>query len=269
MDVNSNLRQRGFTLIELLLVVVIIGVMLAVVVPRAWRANVDAKYGLVRQNCAELASFASLWAEEMMAAQDLVNSDASPSPDLANYYNSLSSDSSATAASAGGATVWIGSGGNWRTVGVAVTGRMIGGGAAATVESAVIGFVPPERLPRNPFSGLSVFDEYPTVGSIPGALAAGMAADAGINFYALIFQGTDSTSISLAAVQVPDLISQLAGLLLPRDAFAAPSEGDGPPEEFSGSGDAQSGGLTFHAGMGKDLAGLRNGVFMARIASGN
>ena len=49
--------NRGFTLIEILLVVVIIGLMLAVIVPRAWRANIDAKYGLVRQNCSELATF--------------------------------------------------------------------------------------------------------------------------------------------------------------------------------------------------------------------
>ena len=54
-------KQKGFTLIEILLVVVIIGLMLAVIVPRAWRANIDSKYGLVRQNCSELASFGSQW----------------------------------------------------------------------------------------------------------------------------------------------------------------------------------------------------------------
>jgi len=48
---KKRINQKGFTLIELLLVVVIIGILLSVIVPRAWRANIDAKYGLVRQNC--------------------------------------------------------------------------------------------------------------------------------------------------------------------------------------------------------------------------
>ena len=63
-------NNKGFTLIEILLVVVIIGIMLAVIVPRAWRANIDTKYGLVRQNCSELASFGMLWAENQIEGSD-------------------------------------------------------------------------------------------------------------------------------------------------------------------------------------------------------
>ena len=48
-------NEKGFTLIELLLVVMIIGFMLAIILPRGLRATTDAKYNLVRQNAAELA----------------------------------------------------------------------------------------------------------------------------------------------------------------------------------------------------------------------
>ena len=63
-------RARGFTLVEILLTSVIIGVLLAIIVPRAWRANVDTKYQLVRQAGTELAGYAQQWAHEELLNQD-------------------------------------------------------------------------------------------------------------------------------------------------------------------------------------------------------
>ena len=124
--------KQGFTLIELLLVVVIIGLMLAVIVPRAWRANIDTKYGLVRQAASELAAFGQEWAEQMVYAQP-----ESDSTTTCLYYLSLAGFDDGA---------WIpDEEANW--VGInSIDGR--------TPEASVQGIVTPEKTPR-PFQSVS------------------------------------------------------------------------------------------------------------------
>lgn len=61
--------SRGFTLIELLLVLTIIGLMMALIVPRAIRANTESKFSLVRQYGSEIASYIMTWAEGQASSQ--------------------------------------------------------------------------------------------------------------------------------------------------------------------------------------------------------
>ena len=61
--------RQGFTLIEMLLVVALMGVMLAVVLPRAVRANNEAKFSQVRQYATEIASYTMQWAQSKTSSQ--------------------------------------------------------------------------------------------------------------------------------------------------------------------------------------------------------
>ncbi len=218
--------ERGFTLIEMLLVMVIMGIMLAVIVPRAWRANIDSKYTLVRQNCTELVAFSSNWAEQSLLAQD---DDCNCS--MINYYLTLTGE---TALNSGGC--WIAQpGGNWTgAVSLRPIDREIGG-VNALPEATVSDILDPSKLPRNPFSGASVFvtaNNPPTAGGpVPGAICCVGISDGTFQSFALLFQGTDSTTTTPTAV---------GGGTMPTTSFYA----------------GQS---------GANLAGVRNGVFMARL----
>lgn len=61
--------RAGFTLIELLLVITIIGVILSVILPRAHRANREAKFSQVRQYASEIGSYTTQWAQNQATAQ--------------------------------------------------------------------------------------------------------------------------------------------------------------------------------------------------------
>jgi len=66
---NRRFFDGGFTLLEFLLVIVIFGLVLAVILPRALRATHEAKFGMVRQYGSEIASYMTQWAENQVMAQ--------------------------------------------------------------------------------------------------------------------------------------------------------------------------------------------------------
>jgi len=234
--------ESGFTLIELLLVVVVMGLMLAIIVPRAQRAQVQTKYSSVRQNGVELAAFAIQWVEQGIEAQ----TENSGSKNI-HYFSSL-------AGLIGPATItnfanyeWIADDGdtcNWNNNAanlVYVRGRNNSTGAAGAPDMTVQDLIDPGKEPRNPFNGISVFHPknypYPQVAPVPGSLAFAGIDDntraGGWVYFALLFQGTDSLSFN--------------------------------------AGGGTSNANTFYGGMNNpagsfSLGNLRQGIFVARIS---
>lgn len=66
---SSRPRVKGFTLIELLLVLTIIGLMMALIIPRAMRAQTDSNYNLIRQYGSEIAGYITSWSQTQARSQ--------------------------------------------------------------------------------------------------------------------------------------------------------------------------------------------------------
>jgi len=211
---NKNKYTNGFTIIELLLVIMIAGAILALVVPRAYRANVESKYTLLRQVCIELASNANKWAEQQVELQPTSIDDTPVTSNIRNYMNSL-------AGVTAGNPVWLAvpNASNWDNTLIGVAGR---GTSGTPPISSVLQMMPPDNHPKNPFNGASVFvaaNNPGTLGLTPGAIACGWAVDAvtGLNYYALIFLGTGSATITdYHAGQGPAIVGLRNGVFINR-----------------------------------------------------
>ena len=145
----------GFTLIEFLLVIVLFGTILSVILPRAQRAAREAKFSMVRQYAAEMASYSIQYAQNQTAAQredspyttrDFLMGEVDPavaglkSPSLVNSYT------------------------------------------GSDHYNGVERLAPPEKLPTNPFNEVSYFskvndDQEETPSPKPGLLYMATAQD--------------------------------------------------------------------------------------------
>jgi len=168
-----NRFEAAFTLIEVMLVVVIIGVMAAVIVPRAWRANIDTKYATLRQTCTQLAGYANDWAERQLETR----SPTANSATLVDYMNTLGGSGTAIYIALDGDS-------NWNNNPTHDFLDVNGTDPTATVQDLV-----PQGSPlRNPFNGLEVFRSGNAGDTIQGAIGCAYDNDDGYNYYALIFR---------------------------------------------------------------------------------
>ena len=227
---------------NLLLVFSFVMIILAVIVPIGLRMHINAKYGVVRQNCTELASYAKMWAEKSIKAQDEQKSTAT----LKDYFASLAGLPVPIAGKAFPGQ-WIavqGGNNNWnlgakgtvteRTT-TPVFGRYINGVRDQAPLDTVEDVIPPDKTIINPFTAENVFraanDPVTQGEGVTGAIAfGGVARSMGRGgttpwiYFAFAFQGTQSTTINLAKDDT-----------------------------------------TFHEGMGlNSISKLRNGVFLGR-----
>lgn len=173
--------DNGFTLIEILLVLTIIGVLLAVIVPRAHRAQVETRYTIVRQTGTEISTWALEWIERSQESQ--TNRDTCSK---ASYLNSL------TNSYVGDNTQY-----NWYLNNNKVP-NPLPNCRQDQIQTTVASLMPPEFQPKNPFNGLSYFSAANSGGNTwtPGDLYLGSQDDGNFTYYYFIYHGTDASSES-------------------------------------------------------------------------
>jgi prepilin-type N-terminal cleavage/methylation domain-containing protein len=126
-------RLQGFTLIELLLVLTIIGLALAIILPRAMRAQSANKYNMVRQYGSEIAGYIMTWAGNQTQAQR---------PDTHFTLRDFLCEDITPEEGAG-----------------VVSKRLVGKYTGHEDFNGVEKLIPRERLPQNPFNKVSYFSQ--------------------------------------------------------------------------------------------------------------
>ena len=181
-SISNCLRRKGFSMMEIVLVVVIIGVMLLIIVPRAARVREDAKFNSVRQEAAELAKWGNIWAERAVETQD-----STVYCTKINFVNTLWTASETTGYTADGTnTNWTAPSGSQPSQ-VATCSSSTNFRPRNTVQE----IMPTEQTLRNPFTGINYF-EAQNNGNVAGAImlyGAASTKDPGYWEYYLIFRG--------------------------------------------------------------------------------
>lgn len=75
---KNRIPISGFTILELMIVVCIIGLLLGLILPRAFRAQYDAKFGVLRQAASETGAYVTMYAQEKAAVSALNNQPLTP-----------------------------------------------------------------------------------------------------------------------------------------------------------------------------------------------
>lgn len=177
-------NNRGFTLLELILVLGIAGILLVVILPRAWRARSDAQYNLIRQAAVELGNWGTEWSTRNLEAQT--------EDDTCQHNDYLDSLVGYVGGRRTGSlhNNWFG------TVNAMTAGSCRDAGNPVTFTVARI--MPGENQPRNPFTGLAYLHAaHDGSKTEPGLLYLAAATDSeGFNNYYFVFTGADAVSAS-------------------------------------------------------------------------
>ena len=195
---------------ELLLVVLIIGLLLAFIIPKLISLRVEARHEIVRQSCSELTGAVQQWVQKSMLAQDDQRSITTIGDYVATLANRELKDRFSSPAEITGQ--WIGTEqrpNNWNNnrfypdqggQRVPVPNRWVGKKRNAPPESVVEDIIPGENPIKNPFTGKNIFrsDNDPLSSKIPvpGAIAfCSVLSPDRLTSYGFCFQGQDSTTL--------------------------------------------------------------------------
>gem|GEM_PF-2111716 len=130
--------SSGHTFIELTIVFIVIGSLLAIIIPMAIRTNIQAKYATLRQTATELAGWGMEWAQRNLDSQS-----SSASCNIDKYVATLKGY-------VGDRMV------NWRCSDCMDAQCS---GDAIEIKYSVADMMGPDNHPLNPFNGLSYFND--------------------------------------------------------------------------------------------------------------